>query len=46
MARYKHYDYHQLMMVPVSLEEQLIPVDLGGQVLQCYIFLHKVFFIS
>ena len=25
MARYKHYDYNQLMMVPVSLEEQLIP---------------------
>jgi transposase len=25
MARYKHYDYDQLMMVPVSLEEQLMP---------------------
>lgn len=25
MARYKHYDYGQLMMVPVSLEEQLMP---------------------
>jgi transposase len=25
MARYKHYDYNQLLMVPVSLEEQLIP---------------------
>ena len=25
MARYKHYDYDQLMMVPVSLVEQLIP---------------------
>ena len=25
MARYKPYDYNQLMMVPVSLEEQLIP---------------------
>jgi transposase len=25
MARYKHYDYNQLMMVPVLLEEQLIP---------------------
>ena len=25
MARYKHYDYKQRMMVPVSLEEQLIP---------------------
>ncbi len=25
MARYKHYDYNQLMMVPVSLEDQLIP---------------------
>jgi len=25
MARYKHYDYDQLMMLPVSLEEQLIP---------------------
>jgi transposase len=25
MARYKHYDYDQLIMVPVSLEEQLIP---------------------
>ncbi len=24
MARYKHYDYDQLMMVPVSLEEQLM----------------------
>jgi len=25
MARYKHYDYDQLLMVPVSLEDQLIP---------------------
>ena len=25
MARYKHYDYNQLMMVPVSLEKQLMP---------------------
>ena len=25
MARYKTYDYDQLMMVPVSLEEQLMP---------------------
>ena len=25
MARYKLYDYDQLMMVPVSLEEQLMP---------------------
>ena len=25
MARYKHYDYKQLIMVPVSLEEQLMP---------------------
>lgn len=25
MARYKHYDYHQLMMVPVFLAEQLMP---------------------
>jgi hypothetical protein len=25
MARYKKYNYDQLMMVPVSLEEQLIP---------------------
>jgi len=25
MARYKAYDYNQLMMVPVSLEEQLMP---------------------
>ena len=25
MARYKHYDYSQAMMMPVSLEEQLIP---------------------
>lgn len=25
MARYKHYDYNQLMMIPVSLEEQLVP---------------------
>src|SRR4030043_285496 len=25
MAQYKPYDYDQLMMVPVSLEEQLIP---------------------
>lgn len=25
MARYKHYDYDQLMMVPVSLEDQLLP---------------------
>ena len=28
MARYKHYDYHQLMMVPVSLAEQLMPMTL------------------
>jgi hypothetical protein len=25
MARYKAYDYDQLLMVPVSLEEQLVP---------------------
>ena len=25
MARYKDYNYDQLMMVPVSLEDQLIP---------------------
>lgn len=25
MARYKQYDYNQLIMVPVSLEDQLIP---------------------
>jgi len=25
MARYKHYDYRQLILVPVSLEEQLMP---------------------
>jgi transposase len=25
MARYKPYDYKQLMMIPVSLEEQLVP---------------------
>jgi transposase len=25
MARYKQYDYDQMMMVPVSLEEQLMP---------------------
>lgn len=25
MARYHHYDYNQLMLVPVSLEEQLTP---------------------
>ncbi|RKX61789.1 MAG: IS1182 family transposase [Thermodesulfobacteriota bacterium] len=25
MARYKDYDYRQMMMVPVSLEEQLMP---------------------
>ena len=25
MARYKHYDYKQLVLVPVSLEEQLVP---------------------
>ncbi len=25
MARYKHYDYSQMMMVPVSLEHQLVP---------------------
>ena len=25
MARYKPYDYDQLMMVPVSLEDQLMP---------------------
>lgn len=29
MARCKHYNYDQLMMVPVSLEEQLIPGTLG-----------------
>ena len=28
MARYKHYDYHQLMMVPVSLAEQLMTMTL------------------
>jgi transposase len=25
MARYKYYDYDQLMMIPVSLEDQLMP---------------------
>ena len=25
MARYKPYDYDQLMMVPISLEDQLMP---------------------
>ena len=25
MPRYKPYDYKQLMMIPVSLEEQLVP---------------------
>jgi transposase len=25
MAKYKHYDYNQLTMIPVSLEEQLVP---------------------
>ena len=25
MARYKHYDYDQLRMIPVSLENQLVP---------------------
>jgi transposase len=25
MAKFKHYDYKQMLMVPVSLEEQLIP---------------------
>lgn len=25
MARYKHYNYDQTMMVPVSLEDQLVP---------------------
>ena len=25
MARYKHYNYDQMMMVPVSLEDQLMP---------------------
>jgi len=25
MARYRPYDYNQLMMIPVSLEEQLVP---------------------
>ena len=25
MASYKHYDYEQLIMAPISLEEQLIP---------------------
>jgi len=25
MARYKRYDYNQMIMVPLSLEEQLVP---------------------
>jgi hypothetical protein len=25
MAKYKHYDYSQMVMLPVSLEEQLMP---------------------
>ena len=25
MAKYKSYDYGQRMMIPVSLEEQLVP---------------------
>jgi len=25
MARYKNYDYNQLMLIPLSLEEQLMP---------------------
>ena len=25
MARYKKYDYNQMIMVPVSLEDQLVP---------------------
>jgi hypothetical protein len=25
MARYKHYDYNQMTMVPVILEDQLEP---------------------
>jgi transposase len=25
MARYKPYSYNQLMMVPISLEDQLVP---------------------
>ena len=25
MARYKYYDYNQLMLLPVSLKEQLMP---------------------
>ena len=25
MAKYKHYDYSQSTLIPVSLEEQLIP---------------------
>jgi Transposase domain (DUF772) len=29
MARYKHYDYAQTLMIPVSLEKQLIPVTSG-----------------
>lgn len=25
MAKYKHYDYSQRVLIPVSLEEQIIP---------------------
>lgn len=25
MAKYKHYDYSQSVMIPISLEDQLIP---------------------
>ncbi len=32
MARYKHYDYDQLLMVPVSLENQLMPGTLESAI--------------
>ena len=28
MAKYKHYDYSQMVMLPVSLEDQLMPATL------------------
>ena len=28
MAKYKHYDYSQMVMIPVSLEDQLMPATL------------------
>ena len=31
MAKYKGYDYSQRVMIPVSMEEQLVPGTLEGE---------------